>query len=319
MLVVVLLLLGVRGCLNAREERAFNDYVRDVGQLAGESGQISSGLFKLLKDPGSESAVDAQNQVNGYRVQAQQLVQRARDLDQPDPVTPAQRYLVESLEFRSAGIATIADELRVALGDRDRKAATARIAGAMRDFLTSDVIYGERFVPSLRKALREQKLPQEIPASKFLPSIDQLRQSTVAAELSGIRGGRKAKPASPGSHGTAIEGVTVKPGGQTLTEGGTTSIPLSSDLALDVQISNQGENDEKGVLVRVSVDAGGKTNELEKTLDQIARGETKTVSIPITEAPPAGKQGMIEVNVEPVPGEDMKDNNKITSTVDFTM
>ncbi len=316
--VVVLLLFGIRGCLDAREERAFNDYVRDVGQLTNESGQISKGLFKLLEDPGGQSAVDVQNQVNAFRVQSQQLVERSQDLEHPDDVTGAQRYLIETLRFRSEGTATIANQLRTALGDSDRKAATGRVAGAMRDFLASDVVYAERFVPALRRALRKEKLPQEIPESKFLPSLDLLRQSVVEDKISGIRGGGGDKKASPGLHGTAIEGVTAKPGGQALTEGGTTTVPVGADLALDVQIANQGENDETGIPVRVSIDAGGETIELEETLDEIAQGETKTVSIPISEAPPAGKEATVEVDVEAVPGEDMDDNNKASYTINFT-
>ncbi|MEX2252599.1 MAG: hypothetical protein WD649_00455, partial [Thermoleophilaceae bacterium] len=317
-IVVVLLLFGIRGCLDAREERAFNDYVRDVGNLVGESDQISKGLFKLLSNPGSQSAVDVQNQVNAYRVQSQQLVERAQELEHPDDVTGAQRYLIEALRFRSEGTATIAQQLRTALGDQDRKPAVGRVAGAMRDFLTSDVVYAERFVPALRKALRKEKLPQEIPESKFLPSIDLLRESNVEDQISGILGGRSDEGAAPGLHGTAIEGVTATPGGQALTEGGTTTVPLSSDLALDVQVANQGENDETDIPVRVSIDAGGETIELEETLDEIAQGETKTVSIPISEPPPAGQEATVDIELEPVPAEDMTDNNKASYTINFT-
>jgi len=316
--VVVLLLFGIRGCLEAREERAFNDYVRDVGQLTNESGQISKGLFKLLEDPGKQSAVDVQNQVNAFRVQSQQLVERASGLEHPDDAARAQRFLVESLQFRSDGVSTIADQLRNALGDQDRKAATGRVAGAMRDFLASDVIYAERFVPALRKALRKQELPQEIPESRFLPSIDLLRESNIGDKIAGIRGGPSDKAAAPGLHGTAIEGVTAQPGGQALTEGGTTTVPVSDDLALDVQVANQGENDETDLPVRVSIDAGGETIELEETLDEIAQGETKTVSIPISEPPPAGKEATVKIDLEAVPGEDMTDNNKASYTINFT-
>jgi hypothetical protein len=317
-IVLILLLLGVRGCLDAREERAYNDYVRNVGQLTNESGQISKGLFKLLEDPGKQSAVDVQNQVNGYRVQSQQLVDRARELDNPDGAARAQRYLVETLRFRSDGTATIANQLRTALGDQDRKGAIGRITGAMRDFLASDVVYAERFVPSLRKALAEEDLPNEVPESKFLPSVDLLRQSTVEDRIAGIRGGRSDEGAAPGLHGTGIEGVTVKPGGQALTEGGTTTVPVSSDLAFEVSVANQGENDETDIPVRVSIDAGGETIELEETLDEIAQGETKTVTIPISEPPPAGKEAAVEVDVEAVPGEEQTDNNKAEYTISFT-
>ena len=48
LLLLVLLVFGVRGCLNARKEQAIKDYVRDVGALLQESDQQSRGFFELI-------------------------------------------------------------------------------------------------------------------------------------------------------------------------------------------------------------------------------------------------------------------------------
>ena len=69
-LVLVLLVFGFRGCLDARKERALKDYVRDVGALVQESDQQSEALFDLLRDPGDANDVDIQNQLNTFRNQA---------------------------------------------------------------------------------------------------------------------------------------------------------------------------------------------------------------------------------------------------------
>ena len=44
-LIVVLLVLGVKGCLDARKDRAFENYGRDLNALASESQQLSAELF----------------------------------------------------------------------------------------------------------------------------------------------------------------------------------------------------------------------------------------------------------------------------------
>jgi hypothetical protein len=58
--------------------------------------------------------------------------------------------------------------------------------------------------------------------------------------------------------------------------------------------------------------------ELDGQLDTIAAGETKTVNVPLTEDPPTGRPVPVEVEVEPVPGEDKTDNNKQSYSVTFT-
>ena len=75
---LLLLVFGVRGCLDARKERALKDYVRDVGALVQESDQQSEALFELLRNPGDANEVDIENQLNTFRNQASQLVDRAR-------------------------------------------------------------------------------------------------------------------------------------------------------------------------------------------------------------------------------------------------
>ena len=70
-------------------------------------------------------------------------------------------------------------------------------------------------------------------------------------------------------------------------------------------MTNQGDNTETDVPVLVTVGEGDDAIELEEPLDSIAPGETKTVSLALEEQPPTGQNVPIEVEVEPVPGEEM--------------
>jgi hypothetical protein len=320
-LVLVLLVLGVRGCLNARKERQFKDYVSDVGALVQESNQQSDDLFGLLREPSRQSAVDLQNAVNGLRVQAEQLVDRANGTDHPDELNGAHRYLTDTLEFRRDGVRAIADQLPTALGDEGREEATDRIAAQMRNFDASDVIYTQRFFPRTQEQLEDQDLAGEVevPNSQFLPDINWLRPSTVQDRISRVSGGGGGdEPAAPGLHGTGLGTVTVQPGGTQLQPGAATEIQVSGDLAFEVQITNQGENDERDVTVKITVRGGGDPITVEERLDAIAQGETKTVTVPLADTPPTGRPATVNVEVEPVPGEEKTDNNRGRFPVVFT-
>jgi hypothetical protein len=308
--VLILLILGVRGCLNARKERAFKDYARDVGALVGESNQLSDQLFGLLSDPGDAGEVDIENAFNQFRNQSAQLVERLRGTDTPDELSQPQRFLIETFEFRRDGVAAIANALPTALAPQDRRESTTGIAAEMQQFLASDVIYRLRVKPNIDVALEEEGLQGEarIPDSPFLPDIDWLDPTTVADRISRIStGGGAGGPVAPGLHGNGLGTVTL--GGQALTPGAQASITLSDDLAFEVQAQNQGENTETDVVVRVTVGSGGDAIELEETLPEIAAGETQTVTLPLAERPPTGEQIPITVEVEPVPGEEKTDNN----------
>jgi hypothetical protein len=318
LLVLVLLVLGVRGCVNARQDRAMKDYVRNVSDLTSESKQQSSAFFGLLNGPGGRNQpVEVQNSLNGFRVQSAQLVDRAHALSHPGEASSAHDALVETLEFRRNGLAAIADALPTALGDQNRREGTDKVTRQMQTLLASDVVYTQLFVPGLRKALRDDKLLAEVrvPASQFVRDVQWLQPSFVAQKVGALRSG-KSGSAAPGLHGTGLG--TVSLGGQALTPGGSVSIKLSDQLKADVQVANQGQNTETDVNVKVTIGKGADAITAQQPLDSIAAGETKTVTLTIGEQPPTGQNVAVTVEVEPVPGEKKTDNNKQTYTVIFT-
>ncbi len=318
LIVLVLLVLGVRGCVNARQDRAMKDYVRNVSDLTSESKQQSKAFFDLLNGPGGRNQpVEVQNSLNGFRVQSAQLVDRARALSHPGEAGSAHDALVETLEFRRNGLAAIADALPTALGDQNRREGTDKVTRQMQSLLASDVVYTQRFVPGLRKALRDDKLLAEVrvPASQFVPNVQWLQPSFVAGKVGALRNG-KGGAAAPGLHGTGLG--TVALGGQALTPGGSVSVKLSQQLKADVQVANQGQNTETDVNVKVTIGKGADAITAQQPLASIAAGETKTVTLTIQEQPPTGQNVPVNVDVAAVPGEKKIDNNKQTYTVIFT-
>jgi hypothetical protein len=321
LILVILFVLLLRGCLDARKENAMEDYGDRSAELIRESKLEGDALFELLQsEGGTDQVVEIQNELNAYRVSSSERVDRARGLDVPDEVSDAHRYLLDVLELRRDAMAQTADAMRTALGDQDRREGTEDVTEAMQVFLSSDTIDQIRFRPQLREALEEEDLAMpELPRETFVPDVQWLDASFVADQVNALRsgtGGGGDEAAAPGLHGNGLAAVTL--GGTTLTPGAGATVPLTGDLAFEIQVQNQGENTETDVNVVVTVGEGNDAIELEEAIDTIAVGEIQTVTIPLSEQPPTGQNVPITVEVEPVPGEEMTDNNVQEFTVIFT-
>ena len=326
LLVLLLLFFGIRGCQASQKEQGFKDYVSDAEELVAESEQQSLALFDLLADPGN-SEVDFTSNVNGSKVQAEQLVDRANDIDVPGELKGAHESLVEALEFRRDGLDGIAREAAGASADDEDVDPNERIAAQMQYFLTSDVIYSQRFLPRLLGEIEDENLDEDVPVPAtltdpetiaFLPEIEWLRPSTVADRLAGIGSGTGGGPVAPGLHGNGLGSVTVSPAGTALVEGAPAELSAAEDVSFDIEIANQGEHPEENVVVVVEIAGSGEPIELEETLDTINPGESKVVNVPLAETPPLGEPVDITVRIEPVPGEEKTDNNEATFTAIFS-
>ena len=319
-IVLLLLVLGIKSCRDSARRDSMKTYVRDVAAITQASGQDSSALFTVLSRSGKQSPLQIQNAVNQYEGDASQLVDRAKRTGHPDEMSNAQRYFVQVLQLRRNALATIASSLQPALGATGNEAATSRIAAQMETLLASDVVYREQVVPNLRKPLKKEGLLDQvtIPKSHFLPDLQWVRPSVVASHIEGLRTGRGAGPIAPGLHGTSLVGTTARPGGQSLTPAGTTSITVSPKLSFDVTVQNGGVNKESDVQVLLSVAGAGKPIVREQTIPNMDAGQQKIVSIPLAATPPTGRRLSVHVEIKPVPGETKTDNNKATYGVIFT-
>jgi hypothetical protein len=321
LLVLILLILVIKGCRDSAREQAFKDYNRNVAALMEESNQDSRALFGLLTKPGTQSPVQLATSVNTTRNHAQGLVDRAKNLGPPDELSTAQRYLLDTLGLRRDGVTAVARELPTALGDANTDAAAARMAAAMQEFLASDVIYNQRTLPDLKGATAKQGLTDQVTfqQSRFLLDLGWLSPTTVADRMSRIRSGTGSSGTiAPGLHGTGLGTVTVKPGGQTLTPGAAAQLKVSPNTTFDVQVMDQGQNDEKQVRVRLTVTGAGKPIVVTQTIASITAGQTATASIPLAATPPTGLPVTIKVEALPVPGEKNTTNNRQQFSAVFT-
>ena len=84
-------------------------------------------------------------------------------------------------------------------------------------------------------------------------------------------------------------------------------IPASSNPTFAVRFQNQGDNDERNVVVtvRISGDGTGKA-----TVPQTTSGQTVQTNVSLRKRPPVGTPVTITVAVAPVRGEKKTDNNR---------
>jgi hypothetical protein len=315
LVVLILLVLGVRGCLNARKDEAFRDYAADIRALVRGSSALSARLFEALSTTKRADALDIQNEINAQSTDAEQLVERAKDTDHPDELNAAQQWVVLALELRRDALNRIALRMRDALGDRGRKQAIGAIAGQMQALLASDVIYSQRAIPDLRSEFADRDISERFPISRILPNLGWLDPDTVESRLSRV--GAPERAAAPGVHGTGVQGVTAKPPGTVLTEDGVNRIPLSDQLAFEIRVQNQGESEETDIGVSVTI-SDGREISVDQTISRIAAGDSQAVSIPITRRPPTDAVTEVAIEVAPVPGERVRDNNRASYQVVFS-
>ena len=98
--VLILLVLAFRGCLNARSERSFQNYVSDLSSITTETDQLSTSFFDRLEGEGQVDDVTFQTEVDGDKGTAQGLLDRAAGLDAPDEVEAAQEQIELAYELR---------------------------------------------------------------------------------------------------------------------------------------------------------------------------------------------------------------------------
>jgi hypothetical protein len=308
LLVLVLLVLGVKGCLNARKDRALKDYGQNVAAIVDESDQISTALFKQLGDPGSLSVTEYTNNIASDRSGLDSLLQQTEQLDTPGDMKSAQRAFELTMQLRRNALTNISNSIATALGSEGRTEAVDKIAFQMKAMLASDVLYRQIAKPEMEQTLSANGIDDvTIPPSKFLPDDSWLDPSTVEDALAQVSGGTATVP---GIHGLGLIQTSIA--GQVLEEGVPVTVSAGGRPELEVQVQNQGDSDESGVTVSVTVDGG---QPIEQQISSIGPGETATVKIPITPAPQG--DATLDVEVQPVPGEQVSDNNKASYQVTF--
>jgi hypothetical protein len=132
-------------------------------------------------------------------------------------------------------------------------------------------------------------------------------------------GGTATGGTGAGLHGTSIEGVRVRPGGQQLSASAENTIVASTDLAFEVAVMNSGDNQEVKIEVTLTIVQAPNNVIKRQTIDLIDPGETKTLSFRDFPSIDFGEPRTLRVDVKPVPNESNPDNNSAEYRVTFSV
>jgi len=306
LILLILVVLGIKGCLDARANRELSDYSRNVTQIVEETEQTSKDFFKKLEDPGNSSVTDFVAGVDADRSAIDSYRSRVESLGAPGDMKRAQSNLELVYELRAGAMDQIAEKMPTALGDAGAEKAMGAIAKQMQKLLASDVVYEQVVRPEIDGVLASNGITDsDVPNSSVLPDEKWLEESTVSDALGAISGNSGA--ATQGVHGLGLIGTSVN--GSELVEGGATPVAGEEGVEVEVTVQNQGESTENGVTVSVTVEG----NTLQGEIDELGAGEEGTATIPLTPTPKG--EVTLEVEAEPVAGEQVTENNEATYTL----
>ncbi len=241
-------------------------------------------------------------------------MQRVEGLDSPDEISDAQAELEQAFELRRDGLAGIAEDIPNALGDENRSEAIDRIAENMREFLASDVLYA-RARDQIVVVLADEQINEKIPESVFLPEpvdrwLDHLQLTTVLSTFAGDAG------ATQGVHGLALLSTTIDK--TPLTADADNSVSLGKGAPeIEVEVQNQGDTEESDVTVSYSFSGGAVPLEGEGAIAKLDAQGIETITLGLEDVPDTDVPLTLTIEVLPVPGEEVSDNNAATYTVTF--
>jgi hypothetical protein len=300
LVLLILVVLGVKGCLDARANRELSDYARNVTAIVQETQQTSKRFFDKLEDPGNLSVSDFLAEVDADRSAMDNYVTRIDDLSAPGDMGGAQQNLELVYELRGSAMDEIDEKMSTALGEAGAEKAVAGIAKQMQKLFASDVLYENVVRPEIDAVLSDNGVSGDVPDSTFLPGETKwLDPNEISTALSGVSGA--STETTGGVHGLGLIGVSVN--GTELVEGAVATVAGEEGVEVEVQVQNQGDSTANGVTVLVTVEG----NTIQEKIDELVAGEIGTVTIPVTPAPSG--EVTLEVEAEPVPGEQVTENN----------
>ena len=304
-LVVVLLVVWIEGCTADAKRDRNSTYLADIGAIGNASAKLGQQLGTLLTTPGlNQEDLDAK--LGGYVQTAETQVQRAQGLNPPGPMVVPNAGAVESLRFRANGLRGLQVAFRETVDETDASVAGEALLAQTQRFLASDIIWTDSFQAPAEVVLSDEGIEGlDVPSSEFITADDLVSQSSLAAIWQRIQGASTGGTPT-GLHGNQIESVKVLPSGDVLSTETETTIVATEDLAFEVGVTDSGESQE----VRVKVTL---------TIPIIDPGETKTVRFRVGNLVPFGESTVVQVDVEPVPGETNTSNNTYEYPVIFSL
>ena len=305
------MVLGFKGCLNARKDRAISRFVTDSSRIMSDSSQTGNQFFRLLSAPSTRPPLEFETTVKSLRSAAETSYERMSNLDAPGDVSQAKQSMLIALDMRRNALSVIADNIGPALGKEDASDAQQTIGEQMLPLISSDGVFTSATIPELSEAVGDSSVATQLKSIPTFvgPDPAQWLDETKLTDVFTAINPESTEPAS-GIHGLAIESASIED--TELVDGGSATVSSASPV-LTLGVQNGGDSEEKDIEVTVTFG----TNQTSKTIESIDAGDTGEINIPLLPAPASGELTNIQVDVDAVPGETLTDNNSATYSVTF--
>ena len=313
-LLAVIFILVINNCRGDQKQAAYEGYIEDAGTVATESAELGAQLNERLTTPGIRlEALRAD--VEGLQEQQEQILRRTEDLSPPGPLVEQQEALVETMQFRVNGLAGLARGLQLVAQTDDPQESGRNLANQAQRLVASDVVYADAFKAASESVLEQQGVTNvAVPASVFVQNPEFSSPTFWTQTVERLTQG----PEAGGVRGNGIAGVRVQPGGQDLVRGEDNTVEQSADLAFEVLVENSGESQETQVKVILIIRQDPQIRK-EQVIDVINPQETKTVRFTGFDTLQFSTQTTLQVQVEPVEGEQNTNNNTREYPIIFTL
>jgi len=313
-LLAVIFILVINNCRGDQKQSAYEGYIEDAGAVATESAELGAQLNERLTTPGIRlEALRAD--VEGLQEQQEQILRRSQDLSPPGPLVEQQEALVETMQFRVNGLAGLGRGLQLVAQTDDPQESGRNLANQAQRLVASDVVYADAFRAASESVLEQQGVTNvAVPASVFVQNPEFGSPTFWTQTVQRLTQG----PEAGGLRGNGIAGVRVQPGGQELVRGEDNTVEQSADLAFEVLVENSGESQETQVKVILIIRQDPQIRK-EQVIDVINPEETKTVRFSGFDTLQFSTQTTLQVQVEPVQGEQNTNNNTREYPIIFTL
>jgi hypothetical protein len=320
-LVLVLLLL-TKACGGSSAESKNRDFFAQVSSVLRKSDQAGQQLHQLLHSSQPVKRKQAVAQVAKIEGEATSALDEATALKPTKQVEKYQPYLLQTLAYRHDGLDCLRRGLPQALKSKPATTGGALLVPCTKLLFASDVIYTNSYYASAGKALQDDGIELQVPTSTFLQGGD--ADLLTAAGMASVLQRWKPGSVAHGLHGLTLDTVVAKDGaGHTTTlHAGTVNKVKASGLTFLITATNGGNFTEFSIPVVVKIGSGKSAITKRVVIDQIARGDSQTVTVGgfNSGAPlPFGPAVRMHVLVTPVPGERTASNNSATYQVSFSL
>ena len=320
---IVLAVAGVVGLVflidNLRgdgKQSRYEDYTTDVAEVATQSQQIGRDLDNLLNEAELEQQ-DLQAELTGLAERQQQGLTQARDLDPPGPLRSHQQQMIESLLLRESGLRGLADGFARTAEFQNARRAGDVLAEHARRLTASDVVWDDLFkVPAALELERQDVRGVAVPDSNFLEDPQTATRQRMAFVWRRLNSATTQPPAGT-LRGNGIVSLTALPQTVELSRDELNQIQSSTELRFRVVVENSGDAEEVQVPVTLTIQKTPTPITKRRVIERISPGQTRTLVFTDIGEVDFGEETVLQVDVEPVEGEENTENNSYEYPVIF--